>query len=182
MILTKIILLYIILIINMIKWNEKLERNRKSNDRGEGDHWKRIEKLFEKEKRKEKLVMKKMKIKFIAVFLVAIGLMAVPAYAEKISFSITVPGDTYSRKASKGDEEQLFYVTGVVFDYAYGSLNCYSMQEADKNVVSYETEIRQSDPKKHAAYRRWAAPGLLYRLHGYSSNALDLHVEGWYNP
>ena len=43
--------------------------------------------------------MKRNKFRFIAALLVAISLMSIPAYAEKIYFTITTPGDTYSRKA-----------------------------------------------------------------------------------
>lgn len=126
--------------------------------------------------------MRKNKIKFIVALLVAISLMSIPAYAEKIYFTITIPGDTYSRKASKGDDEQRFYVTGVLFDYEYASLNCYSMKEGDRSVVSYEAEISESAPRNSADYRKWAAPGEIFRMHAYSNNAVDFHVEGYYNP
>lgn len=126
--------------------------------------------------------MKKNKFRFIAALLVAISLMSIPAYAEKIYFTITTPGDTYSRKATKADEEQAFYVTGVVFSYDYAVMNCYSMKEGDRTVVSKEVGISKSSPSKSAAYVKWAAPGQFYRLNGYSVSAVNFNVQGYYNP
>lgn len=126
--------------------------------------------------------MKNRRIKFIAILLVAMGLMAVPVYAEKIYFTITIPGDTYSRKASKADEEQLFYVTGAYFEYNYASLNCYSRQEDDSSVVSQEVEISPNAPSNRGAYKKWANSGEYYRMHAYCFNATNFNVQGYYNP
>lgn len=126
--------------------------------------------------------MKKNKFKFIAALLVAISLMSIPAYAEKIYFTITTPGDTYSKKATKADEEQAFYVTGVVFNNQYAVMQCYSMKEGDRTVVSEEVGISKSNPADSGVYNKWAEPGQYYRLNAYCVSAVDFNVQGYYNP
>lgn len=128
--------------------------------------------------------MKKKLRKIICTVISAVMIMgiAIPVYADRTPFNITIPYDTLSPKTWKADDEQKFYVTGHTFDNPIGVLQCYSLNYNNKNINSDQTGISQKYPRGSAYYRTHAPYGELYYMLTYSENATDFNVTGYYTP
>lgn len=122
--------------------------------------------------------MKKLLCTMLAALMVS-G-MAIPAFAETITFDVTVPGDILSRKALKADSEQRFYVTGTGFNKG-GTLYCTSVKYEDASVFSHSAAISPYLLKNNAMYRKYAEPGKMYYMTT-NASVSGLHVTGRYTP
>lgn len=105
---------------------------------------------------------------------------AVPVCAQTVDFDITVPGDIISKKATKADSEQRFYVTGTYFNKS-GYLSCISYKYNHKAIKSNKVSISTGSRSNSGAYQSYAAPGLYYYMETTASVG-GLHVRGRYTP
>ena len=104
------------------------------------------------------------------------------AFAAKIPFDITNPGDTLTRKVLKNtDGDQYFYVTPFYFSNR-GTLNCLSTNYLDHSIYSYSVTIDSSDINRTASarYRTYAPGDQNYFMSGTST--VSLNVSGDYTP
>jgi uncharacterized Zn finger protein len=102
------------------------------------------------------------------------------AYADTVHFSITMPGDTVSKRTRKADNEQRFYVTGTSF-HQNGTLNCESIKIDDDSVRSEVKGISPAHPKANGVYKKRAPYNKKYYM-ATSSSTKNLHVCGNYTP
>lgn len=126
--------------------------------------------------------MKKKMKRIMCALMTAVILsgLSVPAFAQTVNFDITVPGDILSKRATKADNEQKFYVTGTSFNKT-GSLYCVSHRRDDSSVYSRTATIRPSKLSANATYYRWADSGVYYYMTTKAS-VNNLHVKGRYTP
>lgn len=111
----------------------------------------------------------------------------VPVYAEKIHFDITIGSggnDPKSRRAVKGDDEQMYYVTSYYFNRdAY--YNARSIRLSDgkgaNNIVYIASDTAHTQWSDRASYVWYAQPGVYYYLYGWT-NGVQLRTKGYYNP
>lgn len=104
----------------------------------------------------------------------------VPAFAQTVDFNITVPGDILSKRATKADSEQRFYVTGTSFNKT-GTLNCTSINRNNSAIKSYVSGISPTHLSGGTLYRTYAPAGQYYYMTT-TSSVSNLHVTGRYTP
>lgn len=126
--------------------------------------------------------MRKMK-RWIAFILVVASLMAssISVMADTVEFDITVPGDIISKKTSKGDTEQKFYVTGTSFSNN-NTLMCISVQIENPNIQSNTASIASSRVSANASYSTYAKDGVNYYMTTRTYQNTNLRVTGRYTP
>ncbi len=113
--------------------------------------------------------------------------IAVPVYAEKIHFDITIGNGGYdpkSKRADKADGEQKYYVRSYYFSRdAY--YNARSMRLSDgkgaNNIVYIASDSEMTQWADNASYGWYAQPGVYYYLRGWT-DGVKLQTKGYYNP
>lgn len=104
----------------------------------------------------------------------------VPVFAQTVDFNITVPGDILSKRAVKADSEQMFYVTGTLFNKT-GTLYCTSLNRSNTSIRSNLATISPTHLSAKASYRIYAPAGQYYYMTT-SASVSNLHVTGKYTP
>lgn len=143
--------------------------------------------LFKREE--EKMNFKKLK-KIVIGTMACACLMTttVPVYAQTVNFNITVgktsSPDPLSKRASKKDGEQKFYVTATAFD-DIGSIRCTS-KRIGGGVKSATITVKSSqiNKKRSGVYSaRNAKAGEKYYMDTtWNSGPSKLNVKGRYTP
>ena len=103
-----------------------------------------------------------------------------PAQAGRIHFSITVPGDTVSKRELKDNRTQYFKVEGTEF-HQNAVLSCESIKIDDDNIRTGIVGISPEDPVKTSKYQKSAPYEEKYYM-ATSAQVSKLHVCGYYTP
>ncbi|MDO4274804.1 MAG: hypothetical protein Q4D16_14140 [Eubacteriales bacterium] len=123
----------------------------------------------------EKMSKKKWLCGLMALVCVNMGM--VPAMAETVSFSITVPGEAVRIRGVKDNNDQKFYIRGASFNKD-GILRC-MVYDSNGRGISAVAEISKDKPEASVSYRNYAVAGSYYYIY-FTSSTNGLQVTGRY--